>query len=194
MKNKIDVEKLYVGNPYFINSIMIEPFIQYESFGDTLNEVYVLTKKYLFEKTDDGYLLSGTKHIYDGRYPTSSYHSSGSCTFNIYSSWMSKYFKFRKSAILVGIEAKMFESIMKECAPSIKFGYFIPFKEYIKNTLHININGEISIQQAKLLLKLANLKRVKRQIKLDEYIGNKQLLKYNLASKTNDKIKKESWR
>ena len=80
-------EKIVEINNYYQNEIkyiMIEPFIHYESFGDTLNEVYVFTKKYLFEETKDGYLLCGTKNIYRGHYPNSSYHSHGSNGFSLY--------------------------------------------------------------------------------------------------------------
>ena len=183
MKQKINVNKLYVGNPYFENHIMIEPFIQYETFGDTLHEVYVFTKKHLFEETKDGYLLCGTKYVFKDNYPTKSYHTSGCCSFNLYN-------EYRSWGEIIGPPQRLLDSLQNQYDPKIEFGYFISFKDFIKKTLNIDINGKISYSQAKILLVLANMKRIKRLIKLEEYNNEEQLEKYNLTDIKN-KIKKK---
>ena len=157
MKEKINIDKLYVVCPVTINDILIEPFVQYESFGREYHQVIINPRKILVvEEVNDG-----EKEYYEpfsGEYVTPvhygiSYETSSSAWGTVYCMNISSpIMRFPGFVPLYKRTIEEFEEKNND------LGYLISFKEYIKNVFGISLKSKsMTIGQAKLLLSLTNL-------------------------------------
>lgn len=163
LKGKISTDDLFVTCKVQRDSHLIEPFIQYESFGKELHRIIIDPKRSLvlkckYEKDDTYFDVSTLEAVTPLNY-SSSYYSTSSASGTIYCGYIDHIFNS-------GIGSINEEIIRKRKKDMNQCGYLMTFREYIKKKLGINID-EVTLNQANALLKLTNMVRSKKFILSD---------------------------
>ena len=134
----INLDNLYVVSPVIINDILIEPFIQYESFGKEHHEITVDPKKVLVVKEDidgkevykDAFNGSEVKIVnYESSYESESRNSSTLYSTNL---------QILSNHPFLPIPLKK-ETINYYKGNNGLYGYPIPFADYIERVFGIKI-------------------------------------------------------
>ena len=143
---KIDTSELYVACPVYDNTILIEPWVQYDTTGLEEHHVYVNPKKVLVREVEE----DGKKIIVDCKTSrrlfvvnyTSSFESSSSCGSTIYlSGWP------------LGPLREEADSFFRYKASQIQF--LIPFREYASDRLGLDIE-QVSMIRARAIVNFLN--------------------------------------
>lgn len=181
MKEKIDCKNLFVACKVSVNDYLIEPFVQYETFGKEYHEVVIDPKRelILLEENDGKkkYTLLPTEdEIYPVEY-SSSYCTNSSPYGTVCCGYVNGYFNPGIRELIENIKHSHYKKINQ-------LGYLVPFDEYIQSVLNIKVK-KVTIHQAKILLVLANLvqskpfvlsdneEKAKEQIETKVYRKNK---------------------
>ena len=157
MNKKINIDSLFVVCPVIMNNILIEPFVQYESFGREYHQIIINPRKILVVEEIEG----GEKEYYEpysGEYvrPVNygkSYETSSTAWGTVYCMNISS--PVMRFPGFVPLYKRTIEEFKED---NNMLGYLISFKEYIKNIFGISLKSKsMTIGQAKLLLSLTNL-------------------------------------
>ena len=143
---KIDTSKLYVACPVYDDTVLIEPWVQYDTFGKEEHNIYVNPKRILVrEVEEDGETIivdcktSRRLYVVDHR---ASYESESSCGSSIFlSGWPlgplyeegKNYFRYKASQVQ----------------------FLIPFREYASDRLGLDIE-RVSIARARAIVGFLN--------------------------------------
>ena len=151
LKRKISTDKLLVSCKLRIDTDLIEMFSQYDTLGKEFHKVTINPKRSLVLR----YEYQNEEVYYDVHTLERIYPVDYSCS-NYTTSYPG--------------------SILEITLPRRKQGYLMTFREYIKKKIGININ-EVTLNQAKFLLMLANMIRPRKFVLSKEEDEAKEQLK-----------------
>lgn len=157
MNKKVNIDNLFVVSPVAINDILIEPFIQYETFGKEFHQVIIDPKKILVlndQKNDTGiYQEPFTGEEVNPVYYPFSYETRSSVAGTLYHFDMILIRKRMESLALT------YEKTVKRFIErNNMLGYVMPFKEYFKNIFGFELKcNTLTLSQAKAIVSSTNL-------------------------------------
>jgi hypothetical protein len=179
MKEKRKIEGLFVATMYFKIGELIEEWEQYETFGQEDHHIIITPKKRLVYSSYD---LDGNLKYYD--YITDKevivkdYESSYSTTSSCCSSLYFGYTRGMCAMPISGLREIFKRKAEDEFSP--KFGYLVPFDEYVKKHLGLRITN-INPMIARILLKIIYPGYCKKfELSFDEKTAHEQLEKIGL--------------
>ena len=156
MKEKIDAKNLFVGCLVEKYDHLIEPFVQYETFGKEFHAIRITPKRRLIMRVNQNDeeifvdVLTG-KSFKPVQYE-SSYYTESSALGTVYGYFLTGY--------NTGIRSLNSELKQRFEDETHRIGYLIPFDEYMRGTLNMDID-QISISHARMLVNLTNLTQPK---------------------------------
>ena len=152
MKNNINIDDLYVVCRICKATILIEPWVQYETFGKELHQFYIWPKMLLAQKTDEHYKLVKTNKEINIINPKSSVYTKSSCGGTLYGYLLIDAIRGNGLVMKSQYPDSAFEKYNEDMN---LYGYLMPFKEYVKNVTNIDLK-KLNITEAKVLLALIN--------------------------------------
>lgn len=167
---------LFVANQIYDDFELIEPWVQYDSFGRVLHRLVVFPKKVLlYSKIDENgemafYNFDTNKKIKVVNYePLCSYETDANCGYNLVA--------MGKMGYSTGV-ASINKEIMREIKEGFnEYGLVVPFEEFCEEKFGKKME-HISLTKAKILLRLSNLFVGKPIVlSIDPEIAEKQLEK-----------------
>ena len=183
MKEKIDCKNLYVGCRVSVYDHLIEPWVQYETFGKEFHSILIDPKRrlVLLEEIDGKKVY---KVIFEDREINpveyeSSYYSKSSSMGSTYCAYINGLY----NSGIPGLNRKL-EDEYKEKSNGI--GYLVPFDEFIEKSLNIKVE-KVTLLQAKTLLKFANLIQSKPFVLSEDKNIAKQQIDTKVYKKRNSK-------
>ena len=164
---KIDTNKLYVACRVYDAQRELEPWVQYESFGVLEHKIYVCPKRVLLVQErvncQDVYIDFNTRRIVTPRNYESSYEGESSC-------FQSLYLSGYPMGPLTWERRAYFDGKAREVQ------FVMPFEEYVKDRLGMELYSEISLSTAKSLLRLINMREGRTfMLSFDPETAQKQL-------------------
>ena len=187
MKRKID--QLFVATMTYEIGELIEPFVQYETFG-RIDHHIILTrnKKLVYSSIDE----DGTTRYYDYDTDEEVTEYQGKASYSTEAgAYSSLYYMYTQGGYpmpIPGIRADMEKQAQEEY--KAKYGYFVPFTEYLYNRLGIKIKI-INPKVARALLRFLP-KQDKLVLSLDEEEAHEQLETYLHSGQVDKKQKVKS--
>lgn len=181
MKEKVNIDDLYVVCKISEVIITLEPWVQYESFGKDEHRFYVKPKMHLTrkvtEENETKYQLVKTGKFIKPIEPEKSYESISSCRTTLRAYCMPEI----KTGFCVNPYAR---DAAKDIYDDLnQYGYIMPFKEYVKNVLGIELVGPISLSKAQILLALINKRGREFRLSYNEEVASNQIQKKVRRSK-----------
>lgn len=180
MKERRKIHQLFVASQVCEHEELVEPFVQYETFGQIDHHIIVSRKKYLIYSTmdDEGnikYYDYATGEEVDESSFTSSFSTTSSAMDNLYCWGVSGY-----PIPIDGIRKKIIDRFKKQ---SRLVGYFIPFEEYF------GLESKMTSPRLALaLIKLSNItKRGYVKLSMDETKAKEQLQKIGCIRESSTK-------
>lgn len=177
MKEKIDIDNLYVVCRVSEVVETIEPWVQYETFGKDIHHFFIKPKMYLTKKEGEKYTIISSGEEIKPIEPKCSYASAGSCRTSL------RYYAMPEimTGGIINIGAKMaYQDMLDDLN---QYGYVMPFKEYVKNVLGIELTGPITVSKAQVLLALINKRGKAFELSQNEEVAEEQIQKRVRRSK-----------
>lgn len=180
MKKNRNIEQLFVASKVYEQDVLVEPFEQYETFGQVDHNIIVSKKKILvYSSRDENGELKFYEYPSDKEVKETSFSSSYSTESN---SMANLYCMCINSGYPMPIES-IRKSIIEEFKrKSNLVGYFIPIEEYFK-TSHTITSPTI----AETLINLVNLKKrgnIRLSMNIEEAKEQLKKIGYNIDIKT----------
>ena len=159
MSKKVNVSDLYVGFKMAELEYLIKPFEQYSSFGDVLHMMVVNPERVLLTIDENGsYVNAVTRRKIRISEAKSSFHTNASVMSTLRAQVADPDFTEDK---------RIAKSLLKdykenEVVKLNQVGLVTPFREYVKNMLHMDLPDEISLARARYLLALISVLHCKK--------------------------------
>lgn len=192
MKEKFACKDLFVACEVSVVDYLIEPWVHYETFGKEYHDVVINPKKRVILKKEGAkgeifyHRLSDLEKVQLCN-PTSSWYSESSCMGTRYCQALSNnvrgIFNFGLNDMLSGMIKCIYHDRFN------RLGFLVPFDEYIKSTLGLDINY-VTKHQAEFLLSLTRFKQKDRfSLSDDEEIAQEQIDRMVFLKPNSCKIK-----
>lgn len=185
MSAKINYDNLYVAFPVFDHEVETEMWEQYETFGTVEHRIIISPKKKLvYSKIDE----DGVERFYD--YKTSeevvestydsSFETESSPFYNIYCTYVNGLAPLPIAELRDMVRGRL-------QAKQKAIGYFIPFTQYVREKLGIDVSS-LSPAMANKLLRVMNISAGKAfMLSFDSEKAKVQLEKIGYRSETKKK-------
>lgn len=185
MSAKINYDNLYVAFPVYDYEVETEPFVQYESFGNVEHRIIISPKKRLIYSKIDA---DGVERFYDYKTSEEVKESTYESSFETNSSpWKSVYCTYINGIMPLPISSLREEMLAVHRAKQKNVGYFIPFIDYVREKLGMDVSG-LSPAMADKLLRLMNVGAFKGfMLSFDSEKAAEQLNKIGYHSKLKKK-------